>query len=130
MAVDDNRAAAAKRRGASEEEIRQLGAGEVYDQGSYEDAVRSLHTGHLWQEANRLIVPTPPPADETAWDWQQDDLRLTDKGINDLRAAIRAEKKLRREVVLMWVPAISALTGLAGAAIGLVVTWFGAGSPK
>src|SRR5947209_20489083 len=104
---------------------RQASAEDEYDESIYADEVSSLHTRYLWEEANRLIIPTPPPADMTAWDGRTDDLRLTLKGINDLRAAIRVEKKLRREEVLMWMPAIAALTGLAVASSGLMVTGCG-----
>jgi hypothetical protein len=109
---------------------RRESADDEYDETIYTDEISRLHTIHLWGQANRLIVPIPAPGDKTAWEDRTDDLYLTPKGINDLRAAIRAEKKQRREAVLMWVPAISALTGLAGAAIGLVAAWFGGAPAK
>src|SRR3954468_1186471 len=94
---------------------RRESADDEFDETNYTDEINRLHTLHLRGEANRLILPLPAFGDKTAWENRTDDLYLTIKGINDLRAAIRAEKKQRREAILMWVPAISALTGLAGA---------------
>jgi hypothetical protein len=81
-------------------------------------------------EANRLIVPTPDWQDKESWEEEDRRRYLNNKGINDLRTAIRAEKKLRREQILMWVPAMTAFTGLAGAAIGVIAAWFGFGPTK
>jgi hypothetical protein len=49
---------------------------------------------------------------------------LSRAGINELRSAIRAEKKARVERFLMWAPGI---TGILGAAIGLAAILIGKG---
>jgi hypothetical protein len=83
--------------------------------------IREALSDYLISEAYRLFIPLPD------WD-KQDKIResgagydavkhvLTRDAINELRSAIRAEKKARAERFLMWVPGI---VGILGAAIGL-----------
>lgn len=88
------------------------------------DQIHKLHTDYLLSIASRLIVPTPSWDDQTCWEESPMGFRyLTTKGIADLRAAIRSEQKLRLERILMWVPAIAALTGLIGALTGFIAIW-------
>jgi hypothetical protein len=91
---------------------------------SFRNIIYSIHTDYLRSEAHRLVVPMPDQTDDTVWrracpEGKPEFEYLTAKGINDLRAAIRAEKKVRREHLLMWLPMVVALTGLIGAATGL-----------
>jgi len=74
-------------------------------------------TRYLLREANRLIIPTPPYNDKERWEEQWGYWHLTTKGINELRSAIRAEKKLKREAFLMWLPFFTTVTGMLGAAL-------------
>ncbi len=121
--------AAARKRGATRDELQEI-MGLAHDEDrTYDTDIYGLHTRYLLAEAHRLIVPVPSWEDGESWD-EGFSNNLTKKGINDLRAAIRAEKKVRREQVLMWVPAATALTGLAGAAIGVIAAWFGFGTAK
>jgi hypothetical protein len=79
--------------------------------------LREALSDYLISEAYRLFIPLPD------WDKQDkvgsgDTVKhvLTRDAINELRSAIRAEKKARVEQFLMWVPGI---VGILGAAIGL-----------
>jgi hypothetical protein len=80
--------------------------------------IRETLSDYLISEAYRLFIPLP--------DWDKQDKAgssdtvkyvLTRDAINELRSAIRAEKKARVERFLMWVPGI---VGILGALIGLV----------
>jgi hypothetical protein len=122
--------AVAKKRGDNRDELDSLMSQASHEYQTYEDEIHRLHTRYLWREANRLLLPVPEIDDKEAWEEEYGRRHLTRKGINDLRTAVRLEMKLRREAVLMWVPAITALTGLAGAAIGVLFTWFGLAPPK
>ena len=70
--------------------------------------------------AEHLLVPTPT-FDAKGDAWEQSDVsqkyRLSKTASADLRAAIRKEQRERSELFFRWV---SGLTGLVGAAIGLV----------
>lgn len=80
------------------------------------DEVRKAHTTYLAKKASRLIVPAPE-RNEAMWDPGSDGRsHLTDVGINAMRSAIRAEKKARLEIFLMWVPGI---VGILGTLVGL-----------
>jgi hypothetical protein len=97
----------------------------------FDEEIYRIHTRYLFAEAHRLVIPTAHFHRKESWEDGPTGARhLTLDAINELRSAIRAEKKVRREAFLMWVPAITALTGLAGAAIGLIFAWFGLESPK
>ncbi|MFX0137097.1 MAG: hypothetical protein ACFFDN_25890 [Candidatus Hodarchaeota archaeon] len=81
--------------------------------------IRELHTDYLQKVANKLIVTIPNYNEENIWEKPIGYRRpiLTNKGIHELKRAIRMEKKERREVVFNW---IMLLTGLIGTLIGLV----------
>jgi hypothetical protein len=122
-AAYDKDIAEAKKRGDKQDEIYDLENVANHEDNTYAEEIYRLHTRYLWREANRLIVPTPASDDKKAWEDVWGHRHLTHKGINDLRAAIRVEKKLRREQFLMWLPAVVALIGLAGALTGLISVW-------
>jgi hypothetical protein len=112
---------AAKKRGDSHQKIYEIESIARHEDQTYDEDIHTLHTRYLFSEAHRLILPTPDWEDKALWeDDEYAPRRLNRKGIAELRAAIRAETKVRREQFLMWIPAIGALTGLVGAAIGLV----------
>ncbi|HEY1802111.1 MAG TPA: hypothetical protein VGG46_14365 [Terriglobales bacterium] len=85
----------------------------------------------LMDEAEKLYLPTPEYRDEEKW-ISRDQLNtptehwrvLTPEAMTELRTAIRKEKRERRETFESWIKIlggiIAALTGLVGAAIGLI----------
>ena len=94
---------------------------EMVDNMEIDEIVGEMHTRYLRSEARRLSVPLKTWDGKEFWEEGLTGTRyLNDEAINQLRAAIRAEKKSRRETVLMWVPVIGALAGLIGVATGLV----------
>jgi hypothetical protein len=121
---------AARARGAKRDEIQEIDSLAFFEDRTYDQDIHRLHTRYLLAEANKLIVPIADWDDEESWEEEDGRHYLTNKGINELRAAIRTEKKLRREQILMWVPAMTAFTGLAGATIGVIAAWFGFGVPS
>lgn len=84
----DKDVAAAKKRGDHKDKIYDIENVAHHEDTTYAEEIYRLHTGYLWREANRLIIPTPASDDETAWQENWGHRHLTHKGINDLRAAI------------------------------------------
>jgi hypothetical protein len=88
----------------------------MFDTGFLSEEIENLFTNSLISEARRLRVPVPP-RDENEWWTRQQYTRgwtLTEEGIARIRAAVRLERKERREAILAWAPLVSALTGLIG----------------
>lgn len=111
----------AKKRGEKPDKIYEIESLAMHEDHSYDEEIQRLHSRYLLVEARRMMIPTPDWEDETAWEGPEYGPKyLTKKGIIELRSAVRAEKKVRREQVLMWVPVIGAITGLIGTAIGLL----------
>ena len=82
----------------------------------------------LVNEAENLYLPTPDYGAGERWEQQLDgSYALTPEAMTELRAAIRKERRERREVIEWWVKvvggAIGILTGLVGALIGLIAIW-------
>ena len=84
-------------------------------------------TRYLVRQARRLYVPTPPVRKEDGSEseyWYEGSLTfrrfLTPKGVAVLREEIRKERKARHELKSVWLPWLSAVTGILGAATGLV----------
>jgi fermentation-respiration switch protein FrsA (DUF1100 family) len=82
-------------------------------------------------QARELYLPTPTFNDKTRWVPEEEFIHtgaqwwvLTPEAMAELNGAIRREKQARREIVDWWVKVIGGfvtiLTGLIGAAIGLV----------
>jgi hypothetical protein len=80
--------------------------------------IQEAQSEYLISEADRLLIPMPDWDDHNLWSVHADtdEHVLNRAGINELRSAIRLEKKARAERFLMWVPGI---VGILGAAIGL-----------
>lgn len=118
---------AMKKAGVKGDDLDEAEYGVFMDEVYFEDRVYGEHTRYLLRVAHRLIVPIPSYSDEENWeDSNYDGMRyLVPGAIHKLRTAIRAEQKLRRETILMWLPAIGAITGLLGVIIGLVAVWHG-----
>jgi hypothetical protein len=84
-------------------------------------------TEKISDEAIALDVPLPPKTDTEMWSHSEDGTMefLTPTGRAFTRKIIDAEKTRRRDVNAWWwknilAPAVTALTGLIGAIIGLV----------
>ena len=77
---------------------------------------------YLIVKAKSLIIPIPDFRGSKIWKYTNEKTRsrhliLTDKGISELRAAIRKEKRERREPYVIW---ISLVIGLIAATTGLL----------
>jgi hypothetical protein len=109
---------AAKLRKSPKDEIGLLEYEGVMDGWHYQDEIRKLHSRYLSGQAARLLIPRPDLRDEIMWEKEGPNyIFLTEHGVNHMRAAIRAERKARLEMFLMWVPGI---VGILGTLIGLV----------
>jgi hypothetical protein len=92
---------------------------------------REIVTRDLIRQASSLLLPTPSRSDKARWDDSGvnygHDVTLTTEAMNELRAAIRQEKRARRETFESYVKTIGGLltigTGLVGALIGLLTIW-------
>ncbi|MBR1090792.1 hypothetical protein JQ621_25300 [Bradyrhizobium manausense] len=115
--------AAAKARKASAEEIEEVSSRGMTDDYELDDEVVQLHTAYLLAEARRLMLAAPEIRDEERWGCGivTGRRQLTKKGIVEMRAAIRAEKKASREGLLLWVPGITGILGLVVALAAIVL---------
>lgn len=85
-----------------------------------DDEMLNLIHRYYRRQADRLMVPVPPfKAEGGAWEESEKDgsYHLTQEALHDLRSAIRAEKKARREGWMVW---LAAFIGLIGALSGLI----------
>ena len=94
------------------------------------DEIQSIYDQRLLGQAQRLDIE--PPTEESAWKPQPEQavdligLRvLTSSGRISLRRRVDEERTRRREVKAWWwknviIPAITALTGLAGVITGMI----------
>jgi hypothetical protein len=116
---------AARLRGASSRDIEEITGGS--DAPVIQRRIHEALSNYLIAKAHRLVIPLPDRSEDNLWSVNSDtgEAVLTRQGINELRSVIRSEEKARREAILMWVPAITAVTGLLGALIGVIATWFG-----
>lgn len=103
------------------------------ENGTFNDYFHQMESSEQWRaliqteyfirEAERLLVPIPEYSDKTMysrveWDDHPDEpYYLTELGLKTLKAAVRDEKKHRRDIAAFW---MSASTGLIGATIGLI----------
>jgi len=117
--ADEEGTAQAVEKATSQQEIDEILGGS--DQGVIQRRIDEAHTKYLMSRARRLVVPLPDWNDDRLWSIEANtgEHVLTAAGINELRAAIRAEKKARREAVQSWLPWVGALTGIIGALTGL-----------
>lgn len=119
----------AKQRGESAEEIGSLVSEEMHFETEIQVDLMLARTRYIRRVAAKLFIPEPPfdPKAGTDWTYAEDDSRrahLTLDGQRRLEAQIRQEKAARSERLLRWMPQIigmvTALTGVMGAAIGLI----------
>lgn len=111
----------AKARGANAAEIHEIEQEYHSSIWAYQDRFNVLNSRRLIREARKLLIPVPQMSpDSDAWDdisqsgggWA-----LSEKGFFELRNAVRAERKLRRDDFFGWAAAI---TGIVGALTGLI----------
>jgi hypothetical protein len=107
-------AEAAKKRGAFDEIDEITGGSDAY---LHRRRIHEAMTRYLEETADRLVVPVPDFNDPKMWVHDDDRHYLTREGIAQLRSDIRAEKKARRESILIWV---TTTVGVLGSLIGLV----------
>jgi hypothetical protein len=107
----------AKARNASRGEIETLEYERAMDGMDSSDEIRRLHSRYYFRQAARMLIPLPDSKDKELWEHEPPNrVYLTERGIVHMRSAIRAERKARLEMFLMWVPGV---VGLLGTAIGL-----------
>ncbi|HYW67936.1 MAG TPA: hypothetical protein VFB10_14665 [Candidatus Dormibacteraeota bacterium] len=88
---------------------------------------REIVSRDLMREASNLLLPTPSYADKTKWDESAVNMGfgaiLTKEATNELRFAIRQERRARRETIEFYLKVIATVltigTGIVGALIGL-----------
>lgn len=124
--IDDNdkhykdRIEEAKKNNKTEEDIRMISDEWRAVNQDPELNIQILETKFLIRKANKYNVPWPRTSESENWsDWQNIfGIRyLSDKGRFRLNKLIRQEKKERREG---FIQLITVITGLIGAAIGLM----------
>jgi len=105
----------AEKEGKEFEELEILGSVWSSESRPIELRIKNILSHKLVRKANKLNVPLPDYEDER-WEGTHKE-RLSDKGRFEVNKAVRQEIKDRRE---MWIPAITVITGLIGALIGLI----------
>jgi hypothetical protein len=102
----------------------------------YRDEEATLQTHYLCDRAVKRLIPLPEMSEaavvlgERSSKWRRSTtyggLILTDDAIRELRAALRADRRERLEIVRSWVATIvPGLTGLIGVIIGLLAVILG-----
>ena len=82
-----------------------------------ETELKVAMTRYLTAKATKYNVPIPEKSNEELWEDYFGYQFLTEKGHFELNKTIRQELKERLEI---WIPIITALTGLIGVFIGLI----------
>ena len=118
--VYDNLIKKAKKEGKKGNEIQRLYSEAGSEYFLIQDQIDILITSYLKSEANKLILPIPEDDDIKMWKEAPDMCPykvLSEKGVTELRSAIRRERKERREAHISW---IAIIIGLIGAITGLL----------
>ena len=118
---------AAARREQNSTEVAHLESAERWELELQEEEEDSYLTSRLLGQARRLRVPIPSfrNSDGSESDhWYQGSQTggwyLTTLGVNSLRREIRLEQKDRHENMAMYLPWLTAITGIVGTVTGLV----------
>jgi hypothetical protein len=111
--------AAAKARGADATEIEEIWGGS--DTHVLRYRVRVAMSDYLIAEADRLLIPLPDKEDKNIWEDVERYPTLTRQGINEVRAAIRADRKARMELFVMWLPGVTGVLGTLVALVAILV---------
>jgi len=119
----EKRIAAARAEGVTQDKIEDINSDAMRDDYELDDEVFELHTSYLMGQARRLMITTPDRKNEEMWTRAliSGYPHLTKKGIAELRAAIRAERKAQRESFLLWVPGITGILALIVALAAILV---------
>lgn len=96
----------ARKRGISEDEMQKLQGEAMNVWYNLEEEIKKLHSNYLVRQAHRLLISLPQDAmGGRVWESDENGLHyLNERGIMRLRADIRAERKARVELFLMWMP--------------------------
>lgn len=110
----------ARGRGATTNELHELGHKYYFEHRLAADEVIRLTSAYYVRLAHRMLIPVPEFKTEGG-DWiesqETGQYHLSTQALHELRAMIRAEKKARREGWTIW---LALLTGAIGALSGLV----------
>jgi len=106
----------------NQDETRQIDMEWTQESLAIDEERRLLTQTRLLRKARRLLIPTPQFNEDK---WEESNFKvgmhlLTEKAIYELISEIRKAQKLRQELWLSWLPLVTAITGLIGAAIGLL----------
>jgi hypothetical protein len=115
--------AKARASGAKADELEQIRHEHHFEHQMAEDELARLTSAHYMRIARKLQIPIPPFQQESGA-WMESSMRggyyLTSVARHELRAAIRAERKARRDEWTIWV---SLTVGIIGSFTGLVAVW-------
>jgi len=113
----------ARKEGKTREGIESIEAEAHFERRMIDEDISILVTDYLIMRANRRFVPVPSRDEDGMWeqcDVVNNRYVLTNTGISKLRTSLRLEKKERNEMVLKI---LAAITGIIGAATGLLAVW-------
>ncbi len=112
----------ARKEKAHTEEIEQLNSEAWMEESMVTDDIDLLVTRFWMRRAKRLFVPTPERSENDMWRECSNIPRwvLTERGISAVRAAVREEERVGREV---WTFIISGFIGTIGALTGLLAVF-------
>jgi hypothetical protein len=112
----------ATKRGATADEIYELKNDYAGAYFHFTDEIKAAHGSYVLAQARRLIVEVPSLKNKRYWEGNDQTYTLTEEGVRYLRNAVRAERKARVELVVMWLPGV---VGLVGTLIGLAAVLTG-----
>lgn len=110
----------AHREGKPRAEIESLESQGHFEESMVDEEIAILATDHLIRKAQRRFVPVPARDEGGMWiqcDRISNRYVLTNRGISHLRSCLRTERK---EQVEIFVIVVAVITGIIGAATGLV----------
>ncbi len=81
-----------------------------------DDEIWELHTNYLREKAAQLIIPLPK--DDSCWEKS----KITGLNLLSTKGVYEMKNKIRIEYSL-WLSYVAALTGVLGAATGLIAIW-------
>ena len=97
-----------------------------FDQKWAEDELQRLYHAYYVYQANRLRIQVPP-FQEKGGAWMESPVshawHLTPQALDALRDEIRAERKMRRDEWLAWIPLLVLVVSLISVLTALVVVW-------
>jgi hypothetical protein len=119
----DEEVAKIRASGVDHDELNRIAHERHFEQRVAEDELNRLTSRYYVRLANRLLIPIPEFKEEGGA-WMESSVRggyyMTPSALNELRTAIRAERKARREEWTVW---LSLAVGFIGSVTGLVAVW-------